>query len=155
MRFLLISIVTFFAFSFSVAHSDDFNNPDVQAIKANSDLSNKALTAHDLDKFVGFFDDDYIISYGSSLKTLSKEAETASNKKMFTESPKVNYLRTPESVYISASHPLAMEHGVWRGGPDENSIFSGRYTAGWRKTAGIWKIHNELFVTLKCEGKNC
>ena len=128
---------------------------DVSMIKSLRDQSNKALTAHDLEKFVAFFDDDYIINYGSSQKTLSKEAETISNKKMFDENPKVDYLRTPVSVYISTSHPLAMEHGVWRGGPDENSIFSGRYTAGWRKTNGVWKIHNELFVTLKCEGKNC
>jgi hypothetical protein len=155
MRLLFISLVTFFAFSFSVAQADETINPDVLAIKIIRDQSNKALTAHDLEKFVAFFDHDYIISYGSSKKSLSRDAEIDALKKSFAESPDMDYLRTPKSVYISASHPLAMEHGVWRGWQNKDTVFSGRYTAGWRKTDGIWKIHNELFVTLKCEGKNC
>jgi hypothetical protein len=105
------------------------------------------------DKFVSFFDTDYITTYGSSKKTLSLDAETKSLKAMFNDY--VKYVGTPKDIYVSNVLPLAMENGTRIGGETLETTLSGRYTAAWRKTNGIWKIHNELFVTLACKGNNC
>ena len=128
---------------------------DVKAIEAQRQASNKAMADHDVDKFISFFDTDYIISYGSGKKTLSLVAEIRSLKAMFDDYADVKYVRTPKDIYISKALPLAMESGTWIGGETLETTLSGRYTAAWRKTNGVWKIHNELFVTLTCEGKNC
>lgn len=113
------------------------------------------MAHHDLDKFVSFFDTDYIITEGSSTKVLSLDAEAKSIKAMFEEYPNVKYVRTPKDIYVSKALPLAMENGTWIGGSTLETLYRGRYTAAWRKADGVWKIHNEWFVTLTCEGKSC
>jgi ketosteroid isomerase-like protein len=128
---------------------------DQEAIKMQRQASNAALAAKNAKTFVSFFDKDYIITYGSSAKTLSLEAEAKSVKKMFEDYVDVNYVRSPTDIHLSNALPIAMENGTWVGGQTQDAIFSGRYTAAWRKTDGIWKIHSELFVTLECEGKSC
>jgi hypothetical protein len=128
---------------------------DSEAIESQRQASNAAMADRDVDKFNSFFDTDYIITYGSSAKVLSLEAEIKSIKAMFDDHPEVKFVRTPEDIYVSEAMPLAMESGKWIGGLTLETIYSGRYTAAWRKTEGVWKIHNELFVTLTCEGKNC
>ena len=138
----------------SATHAaDDIKDDD--AIKAQREASNAAMADRDADKFVSFFDTDYIITYGSSAKSLSLEAETKSITVLFEDYPQVKYVRTPKDIYVSKAMPLAMENGTWIGGQTPDTTYSGRYTAAWRKTDGVWKIHNELFVTLKCEGKDC
>lgn len=128
---------------------------DQEAIERQRQASNTALAARDADKFISFFESDYIITYGSSAKTLSLDAEAKSIKKMFEDYPAVNYVRSPTDIHISNALPIAMENGTWIGGQTPETTYRGRYTAAWRKTDGIWKMHNELFVTLECEGKDC
>lgn len=128
---------------------------DQEAIKMQRHASNAALAARDAKKFVSFFDIDYIITYGSGAKTLSLEAETRSLKKMFDDHADVNYVRSPTNIHVSNVRPIAMENGIWVGGQSLEATYRGRYTAAWRKTEGMWKIHSELFVTLQCEGESC
>ena len=128
---------------------------DEKIIHDLRDQSNQALANKDAEKFVSFFDHDYIISYGSGGKTLSLEEETASIRHMFMDNPDVKYVRTPQSIRISASGDLAWEDGTWVGGPEDERTFNGRYAAGWRKSDGVWKIHVELFVSLNCRGQKC
>lgn len=140
------------------AQSETESKPEVdnvEQIKLQRKASNQAIKNRDADTFVSFFDQDYIIMYGSSTKTLSLDAEIQSIQTLFSEFPDVNYVREPNEINISNVLPLAMEHGTWRGGQDTDTTYSGRYTAAWRKVEGTWKIHNELFVTLQCEGSNC
>lgn len=74
---------------------------------------------------------------------------------MFDSYADVKYVRSPEDIYISNIQPLAIENGTWVGEETIDETNSGRYTAAWRNTGGVWKIHNELFITMACEGKNC
>jgi hypothetical protein len=106
-------------------------------------------------QFVSFFDQDYIIMYGSSTKTLEVSDEKRSIETLFSDFPDVNYVRTPTDIQVSTLLPLAIEHGTWRGGQTTETTYGGRYTAAWRKVEDEWKIHNELFVTLTCEGSDC
>ena len=153
MRFMtLFTLILGMTFSVSHATADDVN--DYKAIEAQRQASNTAMAGRDVDRFVSFFDTEYI-TYGSSKKVLSLAAETKSLKEMFDSYADVKYVRTPKDIYISKALPLAMENGTWIGGETLETTLSGRYTAAWRKTNGVWKIHNELFVTLTCEGKNC
>lgn len=128
---------------------------DQEAIKMQRQASNAAIAARDVDKFISFFDSDYIITYGSSAKTLSLDGEAKSLKKMFDDYADVNYVRLPSEIHLSNALPIAMENGTWVGGQTLETTYRGKYTAAWRKTDGIWKIHTELFVTLECEGKDC
>lgn len=136
-------------------HATAIDMKEHKQIETQRQASNAAMEDHDIDKFVSFFDADYIITYGSSTKVLSLDAETKSTKAMFEDYPEANYVRTPTAIYISEALPLAMENGTWIGGLTLETTYSGGYTAAWRKTDGIWKIHNELFVTLACTGKGC
>ncbi len=147
----------FISIEISTLHvsADDNQTSDVDKIIAIRQASNEAIKNHNIERLFNFFDTDYIINYGSGIKILSMTEEENSWKEYFTSNPKGNYVRTPDKVYVSKSNPLAMEHGTWVGGANEDTIFSGRYSAGWRKTDGIWKIHNELFVTLMCRGSSC
>jgi ketosteroid isomerase-like protein len=128
---------------------------DLEAIELQRQASNAALAARDVEKFVSFFDDDYIITYGSGLKTLSLDAENKSLKKLFEDHADVNYVRSPTDIHLSKALPIAMENGTWVGGQTLETTYRGRYSAAWRKTDDIWKIHSELFVTLECDGKSC
>lgn len=128
---------------------------DKQAIEMQRHESNAAIAARDVDKFISFFASDYVITYGSSAKTLSLDAEAKSVKKMFEDYADVNYVRSPTDIHLSNALPIAMENGTWVGGQTLEATYRGRYTAAWRKTDGIWKIHTELFVTLECDGESC
>jgi len=135
---------------------------DEAAIRAERAATNASIAAHDADAFAAFFEDDYIITYGSSGKELNRPQEMESIHQMFRERPDVLYVRTPTVIEISSALPLAMEQGTWVGTwTDENGAveYSGSYAAGWRKTDGTdgpkWKIHSELFVTLSCTGADC
>ncbi|WP_262693130.1 YybH family protein [Kordiimonas aquimaris] len=149
---MLFSAVAFMAASTTYANEDIQDDEAIRELRA---ASNVAMAKHDADKFVSFFDDDYIITYGSSVKSLSLEAETKSIRTLFSDFPAVKYTRTPMDIYVSNALPLAMENGTWVGGQTPDTTYRGRYTAAWRKVNGTWKIHNELFVTLACEGKDC
>ena len=76
----------------------------------------------------------------------------------FAEFKDAVYVRTPDSVMVSMSGQAAAESGSWvgswttAGGPFRTG---GRYAAYWRKVAGKWLIHSELFVPLFCTGPGC
>ena len=140
------------------AHAQEEIKDDEAAIRAERAASNASIAAHDADAFAAFFDDDYIITYGSSGKELHRPQEVESMHQMFRERPDVLYVRTPTVIEISGALPLAMEQGTWVGTwTDENGAveYRGSYAAGWRKSNDKWKIHSELFVTLSCEGPDC
>ena len=65
-------------------------------------------------------------------------------KREFAAQNRIAYVRTPDSVTVSATEPVAMELGQWDGAP----MASGTYAAKWREVAGAWVIEAEVFVTL-------
>lgn len=67
----------------------------------------------------------------------------------FAAKDRLVYVRTPDSVTVSASEPLAMELGHWAGVRGDGApLASGTYAAKWREVAGEWVLEAELFVTL-------
>ncbi|MFQ3191230.1 MAG: hypothetical protein ACI936_002368 [Paraglaciecola sp.] len=113
MRFIslfTINLCMTLCMTFSALHASDADD------KAQRQASNKAMADNDIDTFISFFDTDYIITYGSSKKTLSLDAKTRSLKAMFDDYVGVKYVCTPKNNYISNTLPLAMESGTWVGG---------------------------------------
>jgi hypothetical protein len=154
MRFIPLCTLTI-NMAFSVSHATAANGvQDAKAIEAQRQASNAAMAERDVETFVSFFDTDYIITYGGGEKVLSLAAETKSLKAMFDGYADVKYVRTPQNIYVSNTEPLAMENGPWIDEETFDATNSGRYATAWRKTDGVWKIHNELFITLECEGSN-
>lgn len=152
---LIFASITTILISINIGYAQVSEQNDVEQIKSKRIEFNMAIKNYDLDAITQFFDNDYIISYGSGSKVLSLKDEIASWQDLFSSMKGAYYVRTPIEVIISNNLPLAYEHGNWVGTEDGDETFSGRYTAAWRKTDGVWKLHNELFVTLGCEGAGC
>lgn len=155
LKLLIIASITTILVSINMGYAQVSEQNDVEQIKIKRVEFNKAIKNYDLDSIVQYFDDDYIISYGSGSKVLSLKDEIASWQELFSSTKAAYYVRTPLEVIISNNLPLAYERGKWIGTESGDETISGRYTAAWRKTDGVWKIHNELFVTLKCDGDGC
>lgn len=154
-KLLLVASITIILASANIGYAQITGQDAIEEIKSNRIDFNMAIKNYNLDAIVSLFDDDYIISYGSGRKELNLKDEIASWQALFSSTIGAYYERTPIEVIISSNMPLAYEHGSWIGSEGDGATFSGRYTAAWRKTDGVWKLHNELFVTLKCESANC
>jgi hypothetical protein len=70
---------------------------------------------------------------------------------------RTTYIRTPETITLSTTDPIAMETGHWRG--EQNGQITpqitakGTYAAKWRNLqphapSPQWVIESEIFVTL-------
>jgi ketosteroid isomerase-like protein len=119
---------------------------------------NAAIAHQDVAAIVSFLDDDYQIttSLGDMFRGRDSEAETWAD--LFASREDVIYVRSPDTVVISESYPLAAESGNWRGSwSTTNGMVrtGGSYAAMWRKVDGEWKVRSELFVALFCEGTDC
>ena len=131
---------------------------DVDLIEAARQASNQAIAWHDVDGVISFLDADYVITVSNGAILRSRDEMAVEFKQHFAEFPDVVYVRTPSSITVSASHPLAMENGTWVGTrttKNGHQEIGGQYAAGWKKVDGIWKIHSELFVALYCKGADC
>lgn len=127
----------------------DVTGSPIKQIKEARQRSNQAMKAHDLVAFVSHFDQDYCVTYGGGEKRHSLAEETAGLEQFFRDNPTTWFERTPDSVMVAEDARLAFEVGRWKGGPEGRAQYRGRYSAGWRRTETGWKIHCELFVTLK------
>ena len=68
--------------------------------------------------------------------------------RMFKETPKTYFERTPVEIIISKNNPdLAWESGAWKGFNTYSK--GGRYSAQWKTKDGAWKMQAELFVALE------
>jgi ketosteroid isomerase-like protein len=119
---------------------------------------NEAIAAHDIAKIVSFLDEEYQITTSLGQLEQGRDEQAASWQGLFTVRPDVTYVRSPESVELSESYPLAAEIGTWVGtwtSADGPVRTGGRFSAMWRKSEGAWKVRSELFVALFCEGRGC
>jgi len=131
---------------------------DADLIKAAREASNQAIAWHDVDGVISFLDADYVITVSNGAILRSRDEMAVDFKQHFAEFPDVIYVRTPSTITVSASHPLAMESGTWVGTrttTNGHQEIGGQYAASWRKVDGVWKIHSELFVALYCNGADC
>jgi len=131
---------------------------DEDMIRSLRSLSNEAIARHDADAVGSFLDEDFVITISTGAIERSRDEHVRSFGQHFDEFPDVIYIRTPFSIMISESFPLAMEKGTWVGSrttANGDLETGGEYTAAWRKTDEGWKIYSELYVAQYCRGAGC
>jgi len=122
------------------------------AIRSLRAQFNAAIARHDIDAVMSFLDGQYQITVGNGGIFQGTTGERDAWREEFARASDLKYVRTPDSVEVSASGERAAEIGVWFGtwtAADGPHRLSGRYAAHWVKVGGSWKIRSELFVTLK------
>jgi ketosteroid isomerase-like protein len=121
-------------------------------IRALRDASNLAIAARDLPAIASALADDFVVIIGDgTLLTRATYLEAFAHT--FAQPVPLRYERIADTIHLSASLPLAAEHGHWVGIqpgslPDGTVLFTGTYMAMWRHSAAGWKLRSELFVTL-------
>ena len=131
---------------------------DEDLIRQERERFNAAIAAHDIPTIMSFHDSEYQIT--TSLGDLShgRDEQDESWQWLIDERADVVYVRTPGTVEVSGSYPLAAESGTWTGTwtSDKGPVRTGgSYAAMWRKGDAGWKVRSELFVALYCEGEGC
>lgn len=122
------------------------DNKDVTLIKSLRAASNEAIAKHDINKMAEYWLDNLVLVRGNATQLTGKDTIIGAWKKLFSENPKVVYIRTPSQVVISSNDTLAWETGVWKA---VNSYSGGgNYSAMWKRSGTGWKIMAELFVSL-------
>lgn len=129
-------------------------DPEAQ-IRARRAESNAAIAAHDTMAMRPHYLPDFTIMPGSSGAPSDLDAFLARIGTTFADPSFVHYVRTPVTVTIGASGKRAAETGTWVGTwnkPDGTMRLSGVYQAMWLPTPDGWRLKNESFVSLACEG---
>jgi ketosteroid isomerase-like protein len=124
-------------------------------LRSLRDAYNAALAAHDLQRMRAFVLDDYVVLPGSLGRPLAIGDYEARLARTFSDPTFVTYVRSPGQIVVSSSGKRASETGTWVGTwrkPDGEMRLSGIYQAVWAPVGASWKLRNESFVTLRCEG---
>ncbi|MES2005988.1 MAG: nuclear transport factor 2 family protein [Bacteroidota bacterium] len=140
--------IIFFIFCSLLLHSSfaQIPNKDVALIKSLRASSNEAIANHDINKLSSFWLNDVVLVRGNSTHVTGKDTIISDWEKLFTENPKVLYIRTPSQITISKNDTLAWETGTWKAFNSYSA--GGNYSAMWKKSNNTWKILAELFVSL-------
>jgi hypothetical protein len=118
---------------------------------------NAAIARHDVATILTLLEEEFRVS-ASSGEFFNSRQERATRSPLALPSSRTLYVRTPDSVEVSAEGVYASETGKWVGSwTTSNGPFrtGGRYAAYWRKSDGRWLLHAELYVPLFCEGSGC
>lgn len=128
---------------------------DINVIRALREQSNQAIQHRDLKGFGETMMPEIDVTRGSGSHVSGRDSVLASVAVQFKDPDFLGYVRTPDSIQVSSSNPLAAEHGHWMGRfrrSDGIQRITGTYLTMWRKTGQGWKIRSELFVSLACTG---
>ena len=118
-------------------------------IRAARDRSNRGIAERNLHFIAESLDKDFIVIVGDGSLIPTRDAYLAAFKAEFASPTPLRYTRTPDTIELSASHPLASEAGHWAATlPDGTITHTGSYSAVWRRTTSGWKLRSEHFVTL-------
>lgn len=150
---LLVSLLAIPPYLF--AQNKPTAGADKSAIQAARAQSNQAIAARDLTGFGKTMLPDIYVTRGSGSHVTGRDSVLASVAGQFTDPNFLGYVRQTDSIQVSATGPLAAEHGHWTGRfrrPDGIQLITGTYLSMWRKTDDGWKIQSELFVSLACSG---
>lgn len=123
-------------------------------IRAARAISNKAWADRDLAAYAATITADFVITSGNGGSNTHDDF-LALLGKSFPDANAQRCVRTPDTIDLSTTRPLAAEHGHWRCTaiqPDGTLIATGTYMAMWRLEAATWRTRSELFVTLACTG---
>lgn len=127
------------------------NPPSELAIRLRRAAFNRALEQADLAEIGRVLGRDAVLLTGSDSALLAgRKAQLAAWQREFAvpHDRRNHYQRTPDQVILSATEPLAMEHGRWTCTVGGVLMASGTYAAKWRQVGGNWLIEAEVFVTL-------
>lgn len=142
-----------------LSHQTPGQTPDAALIRTERVKSNKAILARDLPTLTGTLLPEMQVTAGSGRHIAGRDSVRALFAKTFADREFLDYVRTTDSVQVSAMNPLAAEHGHWVGRwqrPDGIQVVTGTYLAMWRRTTTGWKLRSELFISLSCAGsKEC
>jgi len=131
---------------------------DEALIRQARAASNQAIARQDVPAIVAFLADEFQVAASNGSFMRGREEMGNAFAGRFAQFRDAVYVRTPESVEVNPAGTVAAETGRWTGSwttPGGPFRISGRYAASWRKVAGQWLIHAELFVPLSCTGPGC
>jgi hypothetical protein len=119
-------------------------------IRAARARSNRGIAERNPNLIAESLDKDFLVILGDGTLLPSRDAYLAAFKSNFADpTNSLRYERTPDTIDISTSDPLASEQGHWTATlPDATLTHTGTYAAMWRRTPSGWKLRSELFVTL-------
>lgn len=123
---------------------------EADAIRAQRQLFNAAIAAHDARRISACWLPDIQVSTSSGRPLIGRDAVQQAFEQFFADPAFVTFERTPDQVTISSDGRTAAETGhwvgSWRGNPP--SMMRGAYMASWQKDGGRWLIQAELYVPL-------
>ncbi len=156
-RFLLMSLLLTPAYSLAQSPTQKVpvESPEARVIRALRAESNQAIQQRDLMAFGQTMLPDIEVTRGSGSHVSGRDSVLVSVSVQFKDPAFLGYVRHTDRIEVSATGPLAAEHGHWTGQfqrPDGIQTITGTYLAMWRKTNAGWKIRSELFVSLVCTG---
>jgi ketosteroid isomerase-like protein len=118
-------------------------------IRAARERSNRGIAERNCNVVAESLDKDFLVIVGDGSLLPSRDAYLAAFKAEFAQPNSLRYTRTPASIDVSTSHPLASEQGHWTATlSDGTTTHTGAYSAIWRRTPAGWKLRSESFVTL-------
>lgn len=156
---LLLLLATGLAAQVSVA-GDCQSSGDpraVAAINAERQAFNQAIATQDLPGIERVLHTNAILVTGTDSEVfVGREAQVAIWRADFATARRALYVRTTTCVQVSATAPVAMELGRWRGQrPTAADFAAGSYAAKWRRVDDAWRLEAEIFVTEACGGDFC
>ncbi|TDQ17008.1 uncharacterized protein DUF4440 [Algoriphagus boseongensis] len=151
---IFLGIILFgVGFLYSSASFTQTQDPEVTAILAQRQASNKALRNFDEELNDTFMTDDVLITTGAGMLISGKAA--LANYVPPVSGSRMYWIRTPDEVIVNPETQLAWETGTWKGYVEgsENPVVGGKYSAQWTKKSGLWLIQSQLFVALPQSSK--
>lgn len=122
------------------------------AIRVRRAAFNRAIAEGDLAAIQPLLAPDVVMVTGSDSAVIAgRKAQLAVWKREFAQQGRDVYVRTPDSIVISAVEPLALETGQWESAAAGGGTPScgGSYSAKWREVGEHWVLEAEIFVTLR------
>lgn len=121
------------------------------AIRLRRAAFNRALAEADLAAIGPLLAPNVVMVTGSDSAVIAgRKAQLLAWKREFAAQARTKYVRTPETITVSAVEPIALEQGKWQGtsAASGEHLASGDYSAKWRRSGGDWVIEAEIYVTL-------
>jgi hypothetical protein len=112
---------------------------------------NRALAQGNLSAIGPLLAPDTVMVTGTDSAVISgRKAQLRVWQREFASGTRTTYVRTPDTIQVSAIEPIAFEHGHWLGlsGTGAPPVASGSYTAKWRMVGSEWVIEAEIYLTL-------
>ncbi|MGZ3275607.1 MAG: YybH family protein [Caulobacteraceae bacterium] len=122
--------------------------PD-DAIRAKRKLTNRLIAGRDAARLRPHLTDDMVLIVGDGGLIQGADAVVAAFAGQFADAAFVDYVRTTETVELTADGRRAAETGRWVGRWKGGVEMSGVYMAAWRESRGQWLLERELYVTLQ------